>query len=143
MTVTRSVAEGLTCEEIHAGFDALIERLAEVAAERDCAFKMAAQATKDQLKTRTELDARLKIRDIQIDSLRAGIDGKNAEIRQLTARVRELALVNEDQQRQLDVAQRLETPALRRRFLNRLWRRLLNRLRSRTRPDQTTDKDRP
>jgi len=121
MTVTRSVAEGLTCEEIHAGFDALIERLAEVAAERDCAFKMAAQATKDQLKTRTELDARLKIRDIQIDSLRAGIDGKNAEIRQLADLNRDLAIRCEDQQRQLDAAQQLEVPKPRRRW--RLRRR--------------------
>jgi len=116
MTATRSVAEGLTCEEIHAGFDVLIERLAEVAAERDCAFKMAAQATKDQLKTRTELDARLKVRDIQIDSLRAGIDGKNAEIRQLTNLNRDLAIRCEDQQRLLDAAQQLEAPAPRRRW---------------------------
>jgi len=135
MTVTRSVAEGLTCEEIHAGFDALIERLAEVAAERDCAFKMAAQATKDQLKTRTELDARLKIRDIQIDSLRAGIDGKNAEIRQLADLNRDLAIRCEDQQRQLDAAQQLETPTPLRRLLNRIWHWPLNRFRSRTQPD--------
>lgn len=83
----------------------------QLVAERDVAMQMAAQATKDQDRERRELLARLKVRDVQIDSLRIEIDGKNADIRQLTARVRELALTCEDQQRQLDRAQQEPQPA--------------------------------
>lgn len=106
MTAQLTSSADLTCEEIHAGFDGLVERLAQMAAERDLALKMAAQATKDLVRARHTVD----VRDAVIKSLRIDGDGKNAEIRRLNARVHELCLVNDDQQRRLDQAQQEPKP---------------------------------
>lgn len=115
MTIT---TQDLTCEEIHTGFDALIKRIAELTAERDLAMQMASQATKDQERERREHKAELKLLDGLISSVRIDRDDKHDQIRRLNARVRELALTNEDLQRQLDAAQQEpEVPAPRRRFL--------------------------
>lgn len=94
----------LSCEEIHAGFDALIKRIAEIAAVRDVAIKMASQATKDLVQARHEHKAELDLYDNLVSSLRLNDDRKNDDLRRLTARVHELALANEDLQRQLETA---------------------------------------
>lgn len=90
----------LSCEEIHAGFDALIERIAEIAAVRDLALQIASQATKDLVQARREHKAELDLYDNLISSLRLNDDRKNDDLRRLTARIHELALANEDLQRQ-------------------------------------------
>jgi chromosome segregation ATPase len=106
MTITPSAATAdLTCDEIHTGFDALIKRIAEIAAERDLARQMASQATKDLIRTRDEAQARLAVHDVLVASLRAHIDAKNHDIRQLNACIRELALANEDLQKQRETEQ--------------------------------------
>ncbi|ACU71942.1 hypothetical protein Caci_3033 [Catenulispora acidiphila DSM 44928] len=86
--------------------------------ERDIAMQMASQATKDLVQARTEFEARLRNRDALIASLRATAETRDDKILRLTAHVRELALANEEQQRQLDAAQQQAAPpARRRRFL--------------------------
>lgn len=106
MTATPSAATAdLTCDEIHAGFDALIKRIAEIAAERDLARQMAAQATKDLIRARDEAQARLAVHDVLVTSLRAHIETKTEENRRLTTHARELALANEAMQQQLNQAQ--------------------------------------
>lgn len=106
MTITRpATSQDLTCEEIHTGFDALIERVADLAAQRDIACQMASQATKDQERERREHEAELRLLNNLIAAVRIDRDDKHDEIRQLNARIRELALANEDLQRQLDAVQ--------------------------------------
>lgn len=104
MTMQSTTTADLSCEEIHAGFDALIKRIAEIAAVRDVAIKMASQATKDLVQARHEHKAELDLYDNLVSSLRLNDDRKNDDLRRLTARVHELALANEDLQRQLETA---------------------------------------
>lgn len=119
MTITHiATSQDLTCEEIHAGFDALIKRIAELAAERDCAMQMAAQATKDQDRERREFEGRLKVRDALVDSLRIADDRKNDDLRRLNARVRELAVENEDLRARHEQDQR-EPPPVRKNWRSR------------------------
>jgi hypothetical protein len=107
--VTASTTEGLTCEEIHAGFDALIKRVAEIAADCDLARKIASEATKELVRARHELI----LRDAVNTSLLDDISALGADNRQLTARVHELAVANEDLHAQLDRTQQ-EPPSARR-----------------------------
>lgn len=119
MTITHyATSQDLTCEEIHAGFDALIKRIAELAAERDAAFQMAAQATKDLVRERRESEGQLKVRDALIDSLRINADRTNADVRRLSARVRELAVENEDLRARSERDQR-EPPTVRKNWRSR------------------------
>lgn len=122
MTITRSAtSHELTCEEIHTGFDALIERIADLAAQRDIACQMASQATKDLVRVRDEkqaMQAQLDLRDALIESLRLSDDRKTGDLRHLTARVHELALANEELQRQRERDQQ-EPAATRKSWLSR------------------------
>jgi hypothetical protein len=125
----------LSCEEIHAGFDALIKRIAEIAAVRDVALQIASQATKDLVRARGEHEAELKSRDEEararldlrdnvISLLRIAGDAKDNKIRQLTAQLREPAAADEGRRRQSEaVQQQPEAPAMWRRFLQRLGNR--------------------
>lgn len=107
MTVT---TQDLTCEEIHTGFDALIERIAELAAERDAAFHMAAQATKDLVRARRQIATQETVDTSRL----AVIDDLNTENRRLETRNRELAIENEDLRARHDRNQHpQETPPVR------------------------------
>lgn len=102
----------------------LAESNRQLRAERDAAFQMAAQATKDLVRVRREMQAQIDLRDTLIDSLRINDDRKNDDLRRLNARVRELALADEDKQRQLEATQQeSETPPPRRRSLKRAGNR--------------------
>lgn len=127
MTATTATAD-LSTEDLHAAVDQLIKRIAEIAAVRDLALKMASQATKDLVRVRDEMNARLEDRNVLISSLRIAADAKDNEIRRLTTQLHGLALADEDRQRRADAAQQqpeATTP----------WRRLLKRIGNR--------KDRP
>lgn len=127
-----------TAVRLAAEYAGLLDTNRQLQAERDVAFEMAGQATKDQERERRVLLARIKVRDNLISSVRIDRDDKHDEIRRLNARIRELALTNEDLQRRLDTAQQQpEAPASRQ--PNRLLRRVIDRLRR----NHTTDKDRP
>lgn len=102
MTMQSTATAGLSCEEIHAGFDALIERIAEIAAVRDVALQIASQATKDLVRARGEHEAELKSRDEEaqarldlrdnvISSLRIAGDAKDDQIRHLTTQLQSAA----------------------------------------------------
>lgn len=91
---------------------ALKETVARLAAERDVAFQMASQATKDQDRERREFEGRLKVRDALIDSLRINADRTNADVRHLNARVHQLAVENENLRTQHE-RDRQETPPAR------------------------------
>lgn len=107
--------------------DNALETNRRLQAERDCALQMASQATKDLVRTRKEMQARIDVRDNLISSLRLSDDRKNDDLRRLNARVRELALANENLQRQLDQHQQ-ELPPVRKPWRVRLLQRIRNRL---------------
>ncbi|WP_297827402.1 hypothetical protein [Mycobacterium sp.] len=125
-----AATQDLTCEEIHTGFDALIERIAELAAERDAAVKErdAALAKADESERRMKrAHHELVVADAVNQSHEWEIDDKNAEIRRLTAHAYNLAFANENLQRRLDRAQQEAKPA-RRRWPSCLSRRIGNQL---------------
>ena len=101
----------------------LLEANRQLQAERDCALKMAGQATKDLVRARNEMQARIDVRDVLIKSLRAHADTQNSDNRQLTARVHELTVANENPLRQHEQDQQEPKPTrkfwLPRRFGNR------------------------
>lgn len=96
----------------------LAESNRQLRAERDAAFQMAAQATKDLVRERRESEGRLKVRDALIDSLRINADRTNADVRRLSARVRELAVENEDLRARSERDQR-EPPTVRKNWRSR------------------------
>lgn len=101
---------------------ALKETAARLAAERDAAMQMASQATKDLMSTRTDYEARLKVHDALVESLRIGRETDASDKRRLNARVLELAVTVEDLQQQLDAARQQSVgpaPRKRRRILPR------------------------
>lgn len=102
MTVQQATQVEPTLEE---QVRALKETAARLAAERDAAFKMALQATKDLAQARREHKAELKLYDALIASVRIDRDDKHDEIRRLNARIRELAPTNEGQPQQLEATQ--------------------------------------
>lgn len=141
MTTT---TELLTCDEIHAGFDAFIDRVADLAAQRDhakaeradlleanCRLQqelaftrmLASHATKDLARTRHALITR----DADNEHLRADRDAKDVQIRRLTALLRESALDRENLQRRLDRDQQEAKPP-RRYWPSCLSRRIGNQL---------------
>lgn len=119
MTPTVATAEPTLLEKLHA----LEVTARQLVTERDCAFKMAGHTTRELARAHDELKglkAQLPLRDNLIESLRIDRDTKANSNRRLTARVRELALANEDLQRQLDATrQQPEASAPRRK---RKWR---------------------
>lgn len=90
----------------------LAESNRQLRAERDAAFQMAAQATKDLIRVRREMQAEVDLRDTLIDSLRINDDRKNDDLRRLNARVHQLAVENEDLRTQHE-RDRQETPPAR------------------------------
>ena len=96
----------------------LLEANLRLQAERDCAMQMAGQAAKDLVRVRTEMQARLDVRDALITSLRAADDSKNDDLRRLNARIRELAVENEDLREQRKRDQQ-EAPPVRKSWLSR------------------------
>lgn len=106
MTTT---TEPTLLEKVHA----LEVTALRLAAERDVAREMASQATKDLVRIRDEkqaMQARLDLRDALIESLRLSAARKTDDLRRLTARIHELALANEDLQRQRDRDQQEPKP---------------------------------
>ena len=120
MTVQPTTTEPTLLEKIHA----LEVTALRLAAERDLALKMASQATKDLVRVRRETEARLTDKDVLIDSLRIAGDARNEDLRRLSARVHELAIANESQQREREAEQqRPEVPAAHRQLLKRIRNR--------------------
>lgn len=89
----------------------LAESNRQLRAERDAAFQMAAQATKDLVQVRREMQAQIDLRDTLIDSLRITDDRKNDDLRCLNARVHQLAVENEDLRTQHEQDQQETPPA--------------------------------
>lgn len=87
----------------------LAEERDDARVQRDIAMQMASRETKDRIRERREFQARLRLRDALITSLRATDDDKNRDLRQADARIHELAVALEAAVRELDARQR-QTP---------------------------------
>jgi uncharacterized coiled-coil DUF342 family protein len=124
MTTTRPVVEGLTCEEIHSGFDALIARVAELVAERDEARAAAAEARqeRDQALSRADANARVA------GTFRNDLDDTRTELRRTRDICRKLAVAKGALEQQIDHMQTQPEPRPDDHTLRWPFRRLGNQL---------------
>ena len=108
--MTESITQVLSCEEIHAGFDVLIARIGELAAGRNHALGIAANALEAACQLQQERDRAQRkalLQERLANSLRAELDACAEDKRLLAIRCEKSAATIQALEQQID---RMQNP---------------------------------
>ena len=111
--MTESITQVLSCEEIHNGFNVLIDRIGALAAGRNFAVSVAADALEAACQLQQERDAAQRnalLQEQLVNSLRAELDEAAIDNRRLSQRCHDLAVAKEALEQQIDHMQNPPEP---------------------------------